>query len=444
MAAPRGFRLVVIAGKDANRAVEVTDATQLPIKIGRRSSDPARDIEAIGRPATPDRDLILDGDAQISRLHAKIEAGTDGFVLTDCDSVNRTRQNGRLLRPWDPVPLRSGDELRLGPDTLIRFEHAAEIPAEPPPPPPTPPPEPVVLVDRVDTPPHRGKTPTSSRERAETWGRFVLSAPLSQAAGVRVHLALDRERNEQVVLKRFSRDQLSNKARNTLLGCAQKGRGWKHASIAEVVDHGERDESVFVASRWIDGKSLHDLQLAYARDIDIPLALHLTRDICAALRHGQVEQRGFVWNELNPHNVIVDRGGHAVLINFGLPSTRLLFDNAPAPNPADARYLSPEQRYGRETDMRSDIYAAGVILYELLGRKPVDASQQVLKDAAGLREDIPWDVSDAVNKAVAYLSERRFIHAADMEDALAALLQKLSPGYAAEASAWIADRLLAS
>ena len=437
-----GFRLCVVAGKDAGHVLEVAGPDLTPIKIGRHNPDPSRDIEVIGRAATAERDLLLNGDGQVSRLHATIEAKAGGYALTDFQSTNRTRHNGRVVQPGEPVSLRHGDELRFGPDSVVRFElhsgGAVEATEVRPPPPPL---QPAAAAPSHKTPPSRVEDTPAEPTPQEVWGKFAVLTTLSQGPVVRVQHAIDRDRNEPVALKRIARSQLSGKARSALLAAAQRGRAWNHANIAEVLEHGEHGDSVFVASRWIEGKSLYDLQLAYAEDVDIPLALHLTRGVCAALRHAQGVERGFVWRNLNPHNVVVDRAGHAVLINFGLPSARLLVEGRDQTDTPEARYLSPEQRRGKETEARSDLYSAGVILYELLGRGPVDAKQNVLKDAVGLRPDIPWDVADVVNKAVAYRPERRFIHAADMEEALAAVLLKLYPRYGAEPAAWIADRL---
>jgi pSer/pThr/pTyr-binding forkhead associated (FHA) protein len=466
-----GFKLTVVSGKGAGQVLEVAGQHLTPIKIGRHNPDPARDLEVLGRPASPERDLLVNADTQISRLHAKIVAGPDGYLLTDCGSVNRTRLNGRPLTSGEAVPLRQRDELQLGPDTRIRFELRPEEPrTEIPPPPRRQPLRPErsressganplssLASERPAAPPlpperqeedAAGSTPpvgpASERPAApppqEGWGKFTVYKTLSEGSGVRVNLAIDGDRNERVALKRFSRAALSGKARSTLLASAQRARSWHHANIAEVLDHGEQGEFVFVVSRWIEGKSLYDLQRAHAKEVDIPLALHLTREICAALRHAQGVERGFVWRNLNPRNVVVDQEGRAVVVNFGLPSTPALIEGRDPIDSQEARYLSPEQRNGRDTDPRSDIYSAGVILYELLGQKPVDAKKR-LNDAVNLREDIPWDVADVANKAVTYQQERRFLHAADMEEALAAVLQKVYPHYGSEPAAWIAKYL---
>jgi len=442
MGVTSGFTLRVVAGKAAGQVIAVAGPELTPIKIGRINADPSRDIELIGRAADAERDLLLNADRQVSRVHAKIELRDGGYLLTDCESANRTHLNGRLLQPWEPVPLHDGDELRFGPESMVRFELHSATDAEHAHVVPPPPPVQSQTGKRGDrTSPRRGDDTPPAPPPQEVWSKFAVVATLSQNPVARVQLARARDRDAPVVLKRIVRSQLSSKARSALLTSAQKSRAWKHASIAEVLEHGEEGDFIFVVSRWIDGKSLYDLQLAYADEVEIPLAIHLTRDICAALRHGQSVERGFVWRNLNPHNVVVDREGHAVLVNFGLPSVRSLAEGRDHTDTPEARYLSPEQRRGKETDARSDLYSAGVILYELLGRGPVDAKQNVLKDAVGLRPDIPWDAADVANKAVAYRPERRFIHAADMEEALGAVLLKLYPGYASEPATWMANRL---
>jgi hypothetical protein len=428
-----GFRLVVIAGASAGQTMNVT-ADVTPIKIGRKSSNPARDIEILGRPADPNRDLLLNEDPDVSRVHATIKMSGSTYLLTDCGSLNHTRHNQQLLEPWKPVVLQDRDEVAVGPQSVVRFELEVADQDQPLPP-PTPIPQPPPDLATVSRRTHFRETDPSNRE--EPWGEFSLLQSVSESDGLSVYRAVLRDGSVPVALKRAALARLSAKPRAALLECAEKGHRWSHAGIAEVSAHGTERDTLFIATRWIEGKTLSDLQRERFADIEIPLALSWTRDICAALRSAQGVERGFVWRNLNPRNVLIDPQGHAVLINFGLPSVRLLINGDKATDTPEARYLSPEHRYGKETDARSDLYSAGVILYELLGQKLVDHTQKILKDAVGLRKDLPWDVADTVNKAVAYRPERRFLHAADMEEALDGLLTTLYAGYDCAAVTWL-------
>ena len=103
-----GFRIVVTGGPDAGREPFVM-------------SKPSQSVLSMGRAVDPERDLIL-SDPHVSRRHATIEYSTRGYLLTDRNSTNRTWLNGCQLEPGEPRELQDGDEVRLGPNTSIRFE----------------------------------------------------------------------------------------------------------------------------------------------------------------------------------------------------------------------------------------------------------------------------------------------------------------------------------
>lgn len=499
---PAGFRLSVIEGPHKGLALEVRDPSATPIKIGRTDDRPGEEERLIGRSASPDRDLILDLDGLVSRGHAKIEAVSGGYTITDCKSANGTLRRGQSLQAFRPVRLRDGDVLRFGPDTLVRVEfiHGMDRP----------------IVDgghasggvasgdtagdtsgdtagdmsgdtagdmsgdtagdasgdtggeasgdtgederrkreeeerlRLEAE-ERARREAEERARREResgprpvgqYGKYDLFGSLSSGEATQVDIAVLRGTTEQVALKRFSTRILGPAAIRSLKESAERARKYDHPSIAQVVDAGEQDGSFYVASRLVDGKTLHDLMGAFAKEIDVPLALHLARSICAALHQAQLAERGFLWKNLSPRTVMVDKQGTAVLLYLGFPPTRALIDGDKAMLAgAEARYLSPEQRFGKDIDVRADIYSAGVILYELLLQDQVDPKRKVLLEVDLLRP-VPREAAEVTSKAVRWQPVQRFLDIAEMEEAIEAALARLAPDYGPEAAKWMAARL---
>lgn len=203
-----------------------------------------------------------------------------------------------------------------------------------------------------------------------------------------------------------------------------------HPGCVRVLDYGEDDAGLpFIAMDLLDGPTLAaaitDTQFSVAR------ALHVTRSLLSALAHAH--RNGIVHRDVKPENVMFAvRGGvRAVLIDFGLASLR----DAPALTGngmclGSPSYIAPERLLGRPHDARADLYAVGVILYEMLagvrpfvGASPRDIMQQAMsrppRPLRALRADIP-DVLDAiVRRALAKDPDRRFSDAEEMLSALA-------------------------
>jgi serine/threonine-protein kinase len=143
-----------------------------------------------------------------------------------------------------------------------------------------------------------------------------------------------------------------------------------HPGIIKELSGGQKSR-VYMVLEWVDGRQLREILLP-----DVKLlpdrAARIARNICAALEY--IHSRGVVHRDLKPENIMVTGDDQVKLIDFGIAAQRgarrLTFGKF-SQLTGTAEYISPEQVKGKRGDERTDIYAAGIILYEMLtGRTP--------------------------------------------------------------------------
>jgi serine/threonine-protein kinase len=211
----------------------------------------------------------------------------------------------------------------------------------------------------------------------------------------------------------------------------------RETQIGEQIDHPgvvkvyrqDRRCRLYMAAEWIDGKALREI-LNAEKKLSVERALRLAIGICDALEH--IHANGIVHRDLKPDNVMVFPDDGIKLIDFGLASQararRLTFGKF-SRLMGTADYISPEQVRGKRGDARSDIYALGVMLYEMLaGRSPWEGenpftilNERTLRDPAPLRSlngDVPEAVEAIVNKAIRRDPTQRYSSAGEFMRAL--------------------------
>jgi eukaryotic-like serine/threonine-protein kinase len=147
------------------------------------------------------------------------------------------------------------------------------------------------------------------------------------------------------------------------------GKKIDHPGVMKVLDNPDRTQ-VYMVMEWIDGRLLRQI-LNEDKKLPVERAVNLTIKICGALEH--IHTHGVVHRDLKPENIMVDAEDNIRLIDFGIAgnagSRRLTFANF-SKNMGTPDYISPEQVRGKRGDGRSDVYALGVMLYEMLTGKP--------------------------------------------------------------------------
>ena len=206
-----------------------------------------------------------------------------------------------------------------------------------------------------------------------------------------------------------------------------------HPGIAQIYEAGTADTGFgpqpYFAMELIQGESL--LRYAEAHHLNTSQRLELMGKVCEAVHHAH--QRGIIHRDLKPGNILVDETGQPKILDFGV--ARATDADAQATHQTDLgqlvgtlAYMSPEQVLADplELDTRSDVYALGVILFELLaGRLPYEVSGQLPKAVRTIREEDPTrlssisrtyrgDIETIVAKALEKDKARRYSSAAEL------------------------------
>ncbi len=228
-----------------------------------------------------------------------------------------------------------------------------------------------------------------------TIGSYTIIRALGAGGMGAVYLA-QQERPQRTVALKVIRPGIVSPAmlRRMELEAELLGR-LHHPGIAHIYEAGHTDDplgaSPFFAMEYIDGPSL--TEYAFSRRLDTNARLTLMLKVCEAVQHAH--QKGIIHRDLKPSNILVDSTGQPKVLDFGVAraqganthhtGTGQLIGTLP--------YMSPEQVSGdpNETDTRSDVYALGVTLYQLLsGRLPHQIDSTSIPEAARIiREDDP-------------------------------------------------------
>jgi serine/threonine-protein kinase len=216
---------------------------------------------------------------------------------------------------------------------------------------------------------------------------------------------------------------------------AEISRTLTHPLIAQTIAVDEFEGEPFLVQEFVEGRTLTQL-VAAARSADVgvvpaEIALHIVREIARALAYAHAA--GVVHRDVAPDNVMVTFGGGVRLIDFGI--ARGLSDatlTQPGMIVGRWSYTAPEVLGGARADHRADVYAAGVVLWELLtGRAPAFAEREKPPAPSSLRSDLPPALDAVVLQALAADPNERIASAELLQAAIEAHLPPSFEGDAA-------------
>ncbi len=261
--------------------------------------------------------------------------------------------------------------------------------------------------------------------------RYRLDAEIGRGGMAVVYRGYDTLLERHVAVKILSKTTLDRESRARLLREAQAAAQLNHANVASIHDAGEAGGVPFIVMELVEGPSLHDRP---PRDLEE--IVDLACQVCAALDHAHAH--GIIHRDLKPENVLLAPGGTAKLVDFGLARTvasRLTAEGVILGTPF---YLAPEQALGREIDHRADLYALGVMLYELTaGQLPFSGHDPLAIIAQHLHSPvvpptthnatIPAALDRLIVQLLSKRPEDRPASAAEVRQALKAILRREAP-----------------
>jgi len=248
-----------------------------------------------------------------------------------------------------------------------------------------------------------------------------------------VYRAFDRELQEPVAIKTLRPEAMAGGtvALDRFKQEIRLARRIAHRNVVRTYDLGEQNGVYYLTMEYVEGTSLKQLIVSRGK-LPVAVALTVGKQLCRALEVAHAE--GVIHRDIKPQNIVVEPSGFLKVMDFGIarlanpPQGKGLTEAGTSIGTPD--YMSPEQLAGAELDQRSDLYAAGVVLFECVtGRVPFEAETTWALVAKHLEEDspdprtfnaeVPGELAAVILKAMAKEPKDRFATASEMHDALA-------------------------
>jgi serine/threonine-protein kinase len=259
-------------------------------------------------------------------------------------------------------------------------------------------------------------------------GRYRILRKLGAGGMAAVYLAEDDELGRRVAIKilndRYATDDaFVERFRRE----AKSAAGLSHPNIVSVYDRGEAEGTYYIAMEVIEGRSLKETIRTQGR-LRPAQAIAYTRQILAALRFAH--RNGIIHRDIKPHNILVGAEERLKVTDFGIARAGASQMTEAGSIMGTAQYLSPEQARGAPVTAASDLYSAGIVLYEMLtgsvpftGDTHVEIAMKHLNEAphppSATAPGIPADLDRVVLRALAKHPSDRYQSAEEFDSDLA-------------------------
>ena len=271
----------------------------------------------------------------------------------------------------------------------------------------------------------------------QTISHYKITEKLGEGGMGVVYKAEDMKLDRPVALKFLAAHLLKDEEANKRFHReAKAAASVHHPNVCPVYEIGEEEGQTFLAMAFIEGDSL-DKKIEQG-----PLKILEALDIAQQIANGleAAHEKGVVHRDIKPGNVMVDEKGHVTVMDFGLAlltegSKLTKFDTTLG----TVAYMSPEQAEGAEVDHRTDIWALGCVLYEMVcGQRPFKGLYdqalvyEILNEEhepmTGVRAGVPMELEWLVGKCLAKAEAERYQNAGDVIVDLSNLHKKLESG----------------
>src|SRR5437773_7614556 len=288
---------------------------------------------------------------------------------------------------------------------------------------------------RIDTMPTavRAVGGDQLRPGATFAGRYEVKEIIGAGGMGVVYRAFDRELQEPIAIKTLKPEAMAGGSAglDRFKQEIRLARRIAHRNVVRTYDLGEQNGMYYLTMEYVEGTSLKQLIVSRGK---LPVAVTLTvgKQLCRALEVAHAE--GVIHRDTKPQNMVVEPSGFLKVMDFGIarlanpPQGKGLTEAGTSIGTPD--YMSPEQLSGAELDPRSDLYAAGVVLFECLtGKVPFEAEttwalvakhlEEEAPDPRKLNSEVPDGLATVILKAMAKQPADRYATASEMHDALA-------------------------
>lgn len=259
-------------------------------------------------------------------------------------------------------------------------------------------------------------------------GRYKLEERVASGGMGTVYIAIDKRLDRRVAVKLLG-EHLAHDATyiERFRREARAAAALSHTNIAAVFDYGEDSGAHFIVMELI---AAHDLAKILRNEgkLEPSRAVAISAQIAAALGHAHAA--GMVHRDVKPANILVGRGDHVKVTDFGIARTAGdMTLTATGSVLGTAHYISPEQASGQSLGAPSDVYSAGIVLFEMLtGAVPFTgesmvavamrhANEQVPRPSS-LAPDVPGEIDEVVMKATSRDPEARYAEGEELAEAL--------------------------
>jgi len=259
-------------------------------------------------------------------------------------------------------------------------------------------------------------------------GRYQIIEELGKGGMGKVYKVFDTKIKEKIALKLIKTEIASDKETiERFSNEIRLARKIGHRNVCRMFDIGEAEGTHFITMEYVSGEDLKTM-IRMATGLSIGAVLSIGKQVCDGL--AEAHSLGVVHRDLKPQNIMIDKGGNAKIMDFGI--ARSISEKGitgPSVLIGTPEYMSPEQAEAKEVDHQSDIYSLGIILYEMAtGRVPFEGDTalsiamkhkgEIPKNPKQFNPNIPDDLSGVILKCIEKDRAKRYQTAAEVRSQL--------------------------
>lgn len=266
-------------------------------------------------------------------------------------------------------------------------------------------------------------------EKIENIGKYQVVSELGRGAMGIVYKGYDRDIDRFVAIKTLALNVLdvdSNELADRFKIEAKAAGRLTHPNIISIYEFGEDVVRAFIAMEFVDGCTLSEMEKR-GKLLEINQILHIMQKVLSALQYAH--ERGVVHRDIKPSNIMYTPDGDVKIADFGIARLESSTQTLLGTIIGTPGYMSPEQIMGQRVDHRSDIFSAGVLLYELLTGERAFVSTNItsttykvvhteLPPPSKLCPAVPEAIDAVLSRALAKQPDNRFQSASEFAEAL--------------------------